>query len=257
MVLTDTHTHLYKEEFDADREAVMNRAIRAGVERFFLPAIDSSYHQAVRSLCEQYPDRCFPMIGLHPVSVDKDFGSELEFVEKELAKGTYYAVGEIGIDLHWDKSWFEEQREAFRRQIELSKEKGYPIVIHCRKAFDEIFEVLDETNDDRLFGIFHCFTGSPDQARRILDYGGFKLGIGGILTFKNAGLDKTVEGIDLEHLVLETDAPYLAPSPYRGKRNESSYLVHIAEKMAGIKGMSLEKVAEITNRNAREIFGGG
>lgn len=254
MYLTDTHTHLYKEEFDVDREAVMKRAIRSGVERFYLSAIDSTYHQAMEELSAAYPDRCFSMMGLHPVSVDGDYEKELAVVGEALEKKTYAAIGEIGIDLHWDDTFFAEQQDAFRRQIQWAKDLGYPIVIHCRKAFDEIFEVLDEMNDERLFGIFHCFTGSPEQAQRVIDYGGFKLGIGGIVTFKNAGLDKTVEGIELEHLVLETDSPYLAPVPNRGKRNESAWVLQVAEKVAELKGLSLEEVAEVTNRNAEAVF---
>lgn len=193
-------------------------------------------------------------MGLHPCSVGENVEDELALVEKELQTNNYIAVGEIGIDLYWDKSFQKQQEMAFRKQIDWAKELQLPIVIHCREAFDEILTILDEVNDDRLFGVFHCFTGSLNQAKHILGYGQFKMGIGGVVTFKNSGLDKVVEQLDLKDLVLETDSPYLAPAPYRGKRNESNHVVLVAEKLASIFDLSVEEVAEITTRNALEIF---
>lgn len=197
----------------------------------------------------------FRMMGLHPCSVKADYQQELEHVEKMLSAHQVVAIGEIGIDLYWDKTFLKEQQAAFRYQIRLAKANNLPFVIHCRDAFDEIFEILDEENDENMRGIFHCFTGNLEQAQKIINYGGFKLGIGGVVTFKNAGLDKVVEQISLEHLVLETDAPYLAPVPYRGKRNESAYLIEIATKIASLKQVSLEEVASITTKNSIEVFG--
>jgi TatD DNase family protein len=229
-------------------------AISAGVGKFFLPNIDQYSIAGMKKLQQDYPEHCYPMMGLHPCSVKENVEEELAIVEKELESTNYIAVGEIGIDLYWDKSFLKEQQTAFRRQIQWAKAKKLPIVIHCREAFDEILSILDELNDDNLFGVFHCFTGSLEQAKHILNYGNFKLGIGGVLTFKNAGLDKVIKEVSIENLVLETDAPYLAPAPFRGKRNESSYLVHIAEKLAEIYELSLLEVAEITTKNANDIF---
>ncbi|HLU85646.1 MAG TPA: TatD family hydrolase, partial [Vicingaceae bacterium] len=228
MILTDTHTHLYSEQFKEDIDEVVQKAIKLGITRFFLPNIDSGYTNALLALAKKYPENMFLMMGLHPCSVKADYQQELEHVEKMLSAHQVVAIGEIGIDLYWDKTFFKEQQTAFRYQIRLAKANNLPFVIHCRDAFDEIFEILDEENDENMRGIFHCFTGNLEQAQKIINYGGFKLGIGGVVTFKNAGLDKVVEQISLEHLVLETDAPYLAPVPYRGKRNESTYLIEIA-----------------------------
>lgn len=255
MILTDTHTHLYSEQFKDDIDEVVQKAINLGITRFFLPNIDSSYTNTLLALAKKYPDNMFPMMGLHPCSVKADYQQELEQVEKMLSEHQVVAIGEIGIDLYWDKTFFKEQQTAFRHQIRLAKANNLPFVIHCRDAFDEIFEILDEENDENMRGIFHCFTGSLEQAQKIINYGGFKLGIGGVVTFKNAGLDKVVEQINLEHLVLETDAPYLAPVPYRGKRNESAYLIEIAAKIASLKQVSLEEVAKITTANSKTVFG--
>lgn len=255
MILTDTHTHLYSEQFKEDIDEVVRKAINLGISRFFLPNIDSGYTNALLALAKKYPENMFPMMGLHPCSVKADYQQELEHVEKMLSAHQVVAIGEIGIDLYWDKTFLKEQQAAFRYQIRLAKANNLPFVIHCRDAFDEIFEILDEENDENMRGIFHCFTGNLEQAQKIINYGGFKLGIGGVVTFKNAGLDKVVEQLDLAHLVLETDAPYLAPVPYRGKRNESTYLIEIATKIASLKQVSLEEVARITTKNSIEVFG--
>ncbi|MFH1320630.1 MAG: TatD family hydrolase [Bacteroidota bacterium] len=254
MFLTDSHTHLYLETFDDDRDQVIEKAINTGIQRFFLPNIESSTIDSMLDLVNTYPDNCFPMIGLHPCSVNENFEGELKIVEQLLLKRKFYAIGEIGIDLYWDKTFFEQQKIAFRRQIELAKKNNLPIVVHSRNSFNEIFNIIDELNDETLTGIFHCFSGTVEQAKKVINYGGFKLGIGGVLTFKNSGLDKVVEQIDLQHIVLETDSPYLAPVPHRGKRNEPAYILQIAQKVANLHNISLEKVAEITTQNSRMVF---
>lgn len=254
MILTDTHTHLYSEKFDEDRQAVINRALQENVTRFFIPAIDSTCTRSMYDLERDYPDNIFLMMGLHPTSVKEDYEKELKKVEEEFQKRDFYAVGEIGIDLFWDKSLLKQQQIAFKHQIQLAKSKKLPIVIHCRDAFDEVFEVLESEKDQNLFGIFHCFTGNYEQAKRALTYN-MKLGIGGVVTFKKGGIDKFLNEIPLEHIVLETDAPYLAPSPYRGKRNESAYIKLIAQKVAQIYDVGLEDVAAITTQNSKNIFG--
>lgn len=255
MILTDTHTHLYSSQFDDDRSEMIQNAINKGVKRLFLPNIDSSSINGMLALENEFPDNCFAMMGLHPCSVKENYKEELALVKKYLAERDFCAIGEIGIDLYWDKSTLAIQQDSFRTQINWAKERNLPFVIHCRDAFDEIFEIMDELNDDKMRGIFHCFTGNLEQAKHIVNYGGFKLGIGGVVTFKNAGLDKVVEQINLQHLVLETDSPYLAPTPYRGKRNESSYLINIAERLSDLHQVSLEEVAEITTANSMEVFG--
>ena len=255
MILTDTHTHLYSEQFNDDIDTVIKNSIDKGITRLFLPNIDSSSIDGMMKLGTDYPDNCFPMMGLHPTSVGENYKEELALVEDWMNKQKFCAIGEIGIDLYWDKTFFKEQQEAFRFQIELAKKYELPFVIHCRDAFDEIFEILDELNDAKVRGIFHCFTGTVEQSNHIINYGDFKIGIGGVVTFKNSGLDKVVEQIDLKHLVLETDSPYLAPAPFRGKRNESTYLYTIAEKVADIYNLSIEEVAEITTANSKEVFG--
>lgn len=255
MLLTDTHTHLYLDQFSEDIEEVIKRALDYKVQRFFFPNIDKSTTGQLLALCEQFPDQCFPMMGLHPCSVNTSYESELAHVYEELKTGKYCAVGEIGIDLYWDKTYSAEQEIAFRKQIEWARVFKLPIVIHARDSFEEIFAIMDEVNDENLTGIFHCFTGSLEDAHKILAYGGFKLGIGGVVTFKNSGLDKVVEQLSLKDLVLETDSPYLAPTPYRGKRNESAYLIRIAEKLATLFGVSLEEVASVTTANSKEVFG--
>lgn len=254
MMITDTHTHLYAEQFDEDRDQMIHKALKLGVKRFFIPAIDGSYYERMYALEKAYPENIFLMAGLHPTHVKTDFKKELEIVKMQLNSHKFYAIGEIGMDLYWDKTFVKEQQEAFLLQISWAKERGLPIVIHCREAFDEIFEVLDEVNDDRLFGVFHCFTGNLQQANQIINYG-FKLGIGGVVTFKNGGLDKFLADIPLEHIVLETDAPYLAPTPFRGKRNESGYIINILDKLVAIYTLSPDEIARITTQNSQEIFG--
>jgi TatD DNase family protein len=254
MILTDTHTHLYYETDLKNLTVLMQRSLGNEVSRLFLPNVDSKTIPLVFGLAEQYPQHCFPMLGLHPCDVKEDFKEELAFIYKEAKHRKIYAIGEIGIDLYWDKTTLTIQQEAFRTQIEWAKQMSLPIVIHCREAFDEIFEILDELKDDKLRGIFHCFTGDAVQAEKVIGLG-FYLGIGGVLTYKNSGLDKVVQNISLEHLVLETDSPYLTPVPFRGKQNESSYLIHVAQKLADLKQIPLEKVAEITTRNSEIVFG--
>ena len=254
MIITDTHTHLYSELFDEDRNEMVQRAINAGVSRFFVPAIDSTYLNAMLDLEKAFPNNTFLMMGLHPTHVKENVTEELGFVKKWLDKRNFYAVGEIGIDLYWDKTFLKEQQLAFKTQIEWAKEKNLPIVIHCRDAFDEIFEVLEEVNDDKLFGIFHCFTGNLEQAKKAISYH-MKLGIGGVVTFKNGKIDQFLSEISLEHIVLETDAPYLAPTPFRGKRNESSYITKVLDKLADIYNLSPEEIAETTTQNSKDVFG--
>ena len=253
MIITDTHTHLYSEAFGEDRHDMIDRAIEANVKRFFIPAIDSSYTQSMLQLEADYPDNIFLMMGLHPTHVKENFEDELKHVEEMLTKRKFYAVGEIGIDLYWDKSTLPIQIEAFRHQIHLAKQYQLPIVIHCREAFDEIFDVLESEKSDDLFGIFHCFTGTLEQAQKAISFN-MKLGIGGVVTFKNGGIDQFLNQIDLKHIVLETDSPYLAPKPYRGKRNESSYIIKVLDKLSEIYGLSNEKIAEITTQNSKDIF---
>lgn len=254
MILTDTHTHLYSEAFDSDRSSVIERAMELGVERFFIPAIDSSYTNAMLDLEKSYPENIFLMAGLHPTHVKEDYRKELAHVEEMLASRKFYAVGETGIDLYWDKTFLKEQQIAFKQQIQWAKKYAYPIVIHCREGFDEIFQILEEEKGDGLFGVFHCFTGTFEQAQKAISYN-MKLGIGGVVTFKNGKIDTFLREIDLKHVVLETDSPYLAPVPYRGKRNESAYLVNVLEKMAQIYAMEKEEVAAITTANSRQVFG--
>ena len=253
MILVDTHTHLYLEEFDEDRTEVVQSAVDAGVMNMLLPRIDSESHQAQMGLSRQFPENCLSMMGLHPTSVDNSFEKELEVVENELKTGKCIGVGEIGIDLYWDDTYKEQQEYVFRRQLQLAKENRLPVSIHTRDSFDEIYRIVHEEHTDELSGVFHCFTGTPEQAKKIMDLG-FKMGIGGILTFKNANLREVVKDIPLEFLVLETDAPFLTPVPYRGKRNQSKYVVHIAEKLAEIKNLTLEETAEITTANAANLF---
>jgi len=254
MILTDTHTHLYSEAFDEDRDKAVKSAIDKGIERFFIPAIDSTYTKAMFELRDAFPDKMYLMMGLHPTHVKENYLDELKHVEEMLAEHKFYAVGEIGIDLYWDTSFLKQQQEAFRFQIRVAKQYKLPIVIHCREAFDEIFEILEEEKGDNLFGIFHCFTGTLEQAHRAISYN-MKLGIGGVVTFKNGKIDTFLNKIDVKHIVLETDAPYLAPVPYRGKRNESSYLINIVEKLSDIYSLSHEEIAIITTANSKEVFG--
>jgi TatD DNase family protein len=253
-MITDTHTHLYSEQFDDDRNAMMQRAKNAGVSRFFIPAIDSSYSKSMFQLEKDFPEDVFLMMGLHPTSVNKNYLDELAHVKKWIDERHFYAIGEIGIDLYWDKSFLKQQQEAFKTQIQWAKEKKLPIVIHCRDAFDEIFDVLESEKSANLYGIFHCFTGTKEQAEKAISYN-MKLGIGGVVTFKNGKIDQFLHEIDVKHIVLETDSPYLAPIPYRGKRNESAYITHVIDKLATIYGLSFDEIAAITTQNSKDIFG--
>jgi TatD DNase family protein len=254
MLLTDTHTHLYYETDAAKRAALMQRCAENHVDRLFLPNVDAESVAKVFELTAAYPANCYPMLGLHPCSVKEGWEDELANIVNAKGDHTIYAIGEIGIDLYWDKSTLDEQVTAFKKQIAWAKELKLPIVIHCRDAFNEVFEVLEQEKDDNLRGIFHCFTGTLEQAEKVIALG-FYLGIGGVLTYKNAGLDKILPQIDLRHIVLETDSPYLTPVPYRGKPNESSYLIYVAQKVAELHQISIEAVAEITTQNSKLVFG--
>jgi TatD DNase family protein len=254
MIITDTHTHLYSEQFREDRNEIIKRAIASGVTRFFIPAIDSSYYQNMLELEKEFPKHTFLMTGLHPTSVKENFEEELAFVKNTLTERNFYGIGEIGIDLYWDKSFLKQQQIAFKTQIKWAKEKKLPIAIHCREAFDEIFEILEDEKNEQLFGIFHCFTGTLEQAKKAISYN-MKLGIGGVVTFKNGKIDQFLNKIPLQHIVLETDAPYLAPTPFRGKRNESSYITKVVDKLAEIYNVSQEEIAEITTQTSKDIFG--
>ena len=253
-MITDTHTHLYSEQFDQDREAMIQRAKDAGVQRFFIPAIDSSYSKRMFSLEENYPNDVFLMMGLHPTSVKENFEIELQHVKDWIDKKTFVAIGEIGIDLYWDKTFLKQQQMAFQTQIRWAKEKKLPIVIHCRNAFNEIFDILELEKGPYLYGIFHCFTGTLEQAKKAISYN-MKLGIGGVVTFKNGKIDTFLNQIPLHHIVLETDAPYLSPAPHRGKRNESSYITYIIEKLATIYKLPFNEIAAVTSKNSKEVFG--
>jgi TatD DNase family protein len=254
MIFTDTHTHLYSSQFQEDRNEMMQRSIDAGVSRLFVPSIDSSYTQKMYDLETQFPENVFLMMGLHPTYVKENYLDELAFVESELAKRKFYAVGEIGMDLYWDKTFYNQQQHAFQHQIQLAKKYKLGINIHCRDAFNETFEVLESEKATDLFGIFHCFTGDLEQAQRAISLG-MKLGIGGVATFKNGKIDQFLNEIDLQHIVLETDSPYLAPLPHRGKRNESSYITLVAQKLSEIYNLPIEEIARITTENSKRVFG--
>jgi len=254
MLLTDTHTHLYYETDDTKRAGLMQRCHENSIIRLFLPNVDASSVPLVFSLEESFRGICFPMLGLHPCSVKPGWEEELNTIKGAVHQHKIIAIGEIGIDLYWDKTTLPQQIQAFKTQIAWAKELKLPIVIHCRDAFNEVFEVLQSEQDENLRGIFHCFTGTLEQANKVIDLG-FYLGIGGVVTYKNSGLDKVVAQIGLKHIVLETDSPYLAPVPHRGKPNESSYLVYIAQKVAELHQTDLETVADITTENSGLIFG--
>ncbi len=256
MVFRDTHAHIYLKDFDKDRDEILSRTFENGVEKIFMPNIDSRSIDKMLDVAAHYPGQCLAMMGLHPCSVKKDFEKELAIVEDYLLKNhtQFVAIGEIGTDLYWDKSLFEQQKEAFLIQINWAKQYGLPIIIHCRESIRETIDFLKPLKDEKLRGIFHCFTGTLAEAAEAVELG-FHLGIGGVATFKNSGLDTVLSGIDLEHLVLETDCPYLAPVPYRGKRNETSYIPLIAQKIATVRQIPLEEVAEATTRNSISIFG--
>lgn len=249
----DTHTHLYSSAFDQDRKEAIKNAQNAGIQKFFLPAIDSTTHEAMLKLEKKYPNTIFAMMGLHPVDVKLEtYKKELRIVENYIHQRDFIAIGEIGIDLYWDTSTLGIQKEAFSQQIDWALEKKWPIVIHCREAFDEVFEVLDSKNQE-INGVFHCFTGDENQALHAIDLG-LKLGIGGVVTFKNGKIDQFLKNINIQNIVLETDAPYLAPAPFRGKRNESSYLPYIAEKLSNIYNISVTEIGKITTKNTLDIF---
>jgi TatD DNase family protein len=253
-MITDTHTHLYSSQFKEDQSAMIQRAKDAGVSRFFIPAIDSSYTESMMKLEKNFPKDVFLMMGLHPTSVKENYLEELAHVKEWIDKKKFFAIGEIGIDLYWDKSFLAQQQEAFRTQIKWAKEKTLPIVIHCRDAFDEIFEILEQEKGDSLRGIFHCFTGTKEQAEKAINYN-MKLGIGGVATFKNGKIDRFLNEINLKHIVLETDAPYLAPTPFRGKRNESAYITNVIDKLVEIYKVPFEEIVATTTQNSKVVFG--
>ena len=253
MKIIDTHTHLYLNQFKDDIDKVIQRSKDKGINKFIFPAIDSSHFNDMHDLKNKYPGSIYLMSGLHPVDVKENYKEELEFVVNSLKSHSYVAIGEIGIDLYWDKTYLKQQQDAFEFQIRLAIENDLPIVIHCREAFDEIFEILDKENCSKLRGVFHCFTGTLEQANRAIDLG-FVLGIGGVVTFKNGGIDKFLSQIDLKHIVLETDSPYLAPVPFRGKRNESSYITYIIDKLSEIYGLPIKEIASVTTKNAEKVF---
>ncbi len=253
MKLIDTHTHLYLKEFSEDIEEVIQRAKDEGIEKFYLPAIDSSETQAMTSLEKKFPGKCLPMAGLHPCSVKENYKGELNKIEKMLLERKFAAIGESGLDFYWDTKFTNEQYESLHTQISWALQYNLPLVLHTRNAMQETIDIIKTYSGKSLRGIFHCFGGTTEQAREIIDQN-FLLGIGGIITYKNSGLSEVLKEIDLKYIVLETDAPYLTPVPFRGKRNESSYLKYIAQKLAEIKNSSIEEVAEQTTNNAENIF---
>ncbi|MDA3890240.1 MAG: TatD family hydrolase [Salinivirgaceae bacterium] len=255
MEFIDTHAHLYAEEFNEDRSEVLEKAIGEGVSKIVLPAIDSKSHNAMIEMAEANPELAIPLMGLHPTSVNSDYKKELALVEKFISqkRSLFYGIGEIGIDLYWDKTFYKEQVDAFTTQVNWAKELKWPIVIHVRDSFEEVYKVLKPLATDGLTGIFHCFGDNLEQARKATDMG-FLLGIGGVVTFKNTNLREVLQQVELNHIVLETDSPYLAPVPFRGKRNESSYISLIAEKLAEVYGCSIEEIAKITTQNASRVF---
>ena len=252
--MIDTHSHIYSEEFDSDRAEVIARAKAAGVTKIILPNVDSESLPRMLQLESEYPGYCFAAIGLHPTSVKENYAEELAIVKKELERREYIAIGEIGIDLYWDKSFLKEQIQVFVQQIEWALEYNLPVIIHVRDSFRETMDVLEQFRGKGLKGVFHSFTGTIDQAREIIEFGGFYIGINGIVTFKNSGLDAVVEQIDAQYLLLETDAPYLTPAPFRGKRNESEHLTLIAAKLATIFNINFNQITEITTENAYKLF---
>ena len=253
MKIIDTHTHLYLKQFKDDIDKVIQRSIDKGINKFIFSAIDSTHFDEMHDLKNKYPGSIYLMSGLHPTNVKENYKEELEFVVNSLMSHSYVAIGEIGIDLYWDKTYLKQQQHAFEFQIRLAIKNDLPIVIHCREAFDEIFEILDKENCSKLRGVFHCFTGTLEQANRAIDLG-FVLGIGGVVTFKNGGIDKFLSQIDLKHIVLETDSPYLAPVPFRGKRNESSYITYVIDKLSEIYGLPIKEIASVTTKNAEKVF---
>jgi len=253
MFLIDTHTHLYLDAFNEDRDSVVERAIDHDIQIMLLPNIDSTSIDSMHALCQQFPKNCFPMMGLHPTSVKENWIEEMETVEYLLGQKRYVAVGETGIDLYWDNTFVKEQEIVFRKQVDLAIKYDLPIVIHSRESIDILISILEDYNNTGLRGVFHCFTGTIEQAEKIIEMD-FLLGIGGVLTFKNSILDQIIKNIDLSYIVLETDAPFLAPVPYRGKRNESAYIKLIAQRLAEVKNINIEDIAQATTYNARELF---
>lgn len=253
MEFIDTHAHLYVDQFREDIDAVIQEAQNNYVSKVLLPNIDSASTEDLLSLKSKYPKYFEVMMGVHPCSIGEDYRKELKAAEAQFLRQDFVSVGEIGLDYYWETKYKAEQIMAFRSQINWAKDMKLPIAVHCREAFDDILDILDDEQDGRLRGVLHCFTGNVDQAKRLID-NGFLLGIGGVLTYKNSGLDNTMKEIELKNLILETDAPYLSPVPFRGKRNQSAYLIYIAEKLAEVKACSLEDVARLTTTNAKELF---
>lgn len=253
-MLIDTHSHIYSEDFIDDIDEVITRAYDNDVRKIILPNIDSSSIRKMLDLADQYPQICYPLMGLHPTSVGEDYREELELVEYWLQKRKFFGIGEIGIDLYWESTYIEEQTIAFRHQVKLAKKYELPVVVHVRDSFDEVYQVLSEENEDTLRGVFHSFTGTIEQAEKIMELG-FKIGVGGIVTFKNSGLDQVVGQIPPKHIILETDSPYLTPVPFRGKRNESSNLIYVARRLAELHQTSVNEIAKVTTENAIRLFG--
>ncbi len=253
MMLIDTHCHLYLEEFDEDRQAVIHRANAESVGCFYLPAIDSTVIDAILQMEKDFPGQCFAMMGLHPCSVKENYAEELQIAEQWLAGRKFAAIGETGLDFYWDKTFVPQQYDAFKKQISWAKKYKIPVVIHSRQSAQECIDVIKEMHDENLTGIFHCFGGSIEEAGQIMELG-FYMGIGGVITYKNSGLAAVIEKLPLDNIVLETDAPYLTPVPFRGKRNESAYLKYIVQKIAEVKKISIEEVAQITTLNAQKLF---
>lgn len=255
MNFIDTHTHLFASEFDNDIDIVIKNALDNGISKMLLPNIDSTTTTKMLQLCDRHPNKCYPMIGLHPCSVKKDnLEKEISHVEQMLSQNKFIAVGEIGLDLYWDKSTLDLQKIAFGSQIELAKKYKLPIAIHVRDSFDEAIEIVERLNDNNLSGVFHCFTGNLEEAQRIINLNNFYLGIGGVVTFKNGGINKIIKQVSLDRIILETDSPYLSPTPFRGTRNESKYLLNIAHKMAELYNIDIEDIAKKTTKNAIDLF---
>ena len=251
--MVDTHSHLYDVKFDDDCDAVVDRAVKCGVERMLLPNIDVETVQPMLDVCRQFPDNCFPMLGLHPTSIDKDFEQKLEIIASYLDNTKIVAIGETGIDLYWDKQYLDQQLEAFRIHIGWAKKYGLPLSIHCRKSYNEIVRIIKKEQDGTLSGVFHCFPGNMRQAQEVINLG-FMIGIGGVVTYKNAEMATVVQHTGIEHILTETDAPYLPPIPFRGKRNESAYICNIVQKIAELKSITINEVDRATTENAERIF---
>lgn len=253
MTLIDTHSHIYLMDFAEDRDAMMERSDKVGITKILMPAIDSVTHENMLELERQFPEKCMSMIGLHPCSVLGNYDTELNLIENYLAKNKFVAIGETGLDFYWDLTYKDQQYEVFQRQIEWALQYDIPVVIHSRNSIDECIDMIKKNQKGSLKGVFHCFSGSLHQAQQIIDLG-FYLGIGGVVTFKNSGLDGVMKEIDLQNLILETDAPYLAPVPFRGKRNEPSYISYVAQKLADIKATTIEEIGAVTTANAQKLF---